>query len=364
MEKTNILIPDGHYMHSYNVATCLHQDPHCNVYVYSTKEDIRFKYSRLLSGYNTDTHAYLSHEWAQHINHLIEHWEIDILFPVNPDTYDWIDINRHLISDSVKIPLHPTQNSRLDVDNKYTMSQLQTKMGLPTLKTYRLDTITPETELNFPALVKPVLGISGLNIMHYLTHHDLLADLHRYPDPENWIVQPFVTGCVYGGSFLAKNGQILTSTTFKESHIRPRNSYSASNVLLYRDIPELTQQFNVIASTLKWNGVMQCDYIYLEDRDEFVLLDANPRYWRNVGTCLHINVNYPSLHYREALGEPLPPNIPTPTVTSNNLNHVRDTFPFLKRHISGLLKPTPYQSNLTSLVSDPIRYVARYIRLK
>jgi biotin carboxylase len=195
--------------------------------------------------------------------------------------------------------------------DKWHFTQLLRKIGAPhpkSTETTGFDFARSEDgTLRFPVLVKARNLSSGDGIRICRDTQELRSFLDAQEDPDDFIVQEFITGPDISSSVLAENGKILAQTTQLEiiPSFKPFKSPAAVQFIYKDEIRDIIQ--HLIRAT-GWSGICNFDFVYDEESKEPKLLEANPRYWRSVLGSLVAGVNFPHLACRTSKGEryPLP----------------------------------------------------------
>ncbi len=223
----------------------------------------------------------------------------------NRDNYDEIIVNSFLdvdmaeylyvlpmgadssyrITDQYK-ELNYCNNIKFDINNlivfdKPKMLSITNSLGVPIPKTfYKIEEID-----NFPIFYKEDFenggGVRGVA--------NVLNDI---PVKKSLLFQEYIaTPSTYGIGFLAKDGIILTHTTYKEVISYPVSGGSAVVIESYDD-KRLLQYTSKIVQKLNYNGWGLAEYKYCDKRNDFVFMEINAKFWASIEFILINNSQF------------------------------------------------------------------------
>lgn len=73
-------------------------------------------------------------------------------------------------------------------------------------------------------------------------------------------------------------------------------------------IPELEAAGRRLLDELEWHGVAMVEFLRHPETDEFQLMEINPRFWSSLPFTVQAGVDFPSLYWSQALGQPIDPD--------------------------------------------------------
>lgn len=251
---------------------------------------------------------------------LLEHQhDYDLIAPVDVSTMLLVlDTSQ----ESKQLPftyLLPKRESLIIADNKELITQHAGKFGLACPKT--LFRISPDDmqkqshfELTFPCIVK----FRGDNrqshwepdqrysIVH--THKQLQNEYKRMHKIEPFpIIQEYISGQGFGYFALYDKRQKLKAQ-FCHRRIReyPITGGPSSCCESYYH-PELVRIGRRLLESLEWSGLAMVEFKYDPHRDNFYIIEVNPRYWGSLPLAVMSGVNFPVLHALSALEQDYEP---------------------------------------------------------
>ena len=184
----------------------------------------------------------------------------------------------------------PQADTMLALHNRWQFSRAIERMGLPQPRTRlarcRADLLS--TRLAFPIITKPVVDWARAG---FRIHNDAAA-LARVLDSGTLgadfplLVQEYSPGRDVGFAFLARHGQLVAHIAFEETRRGARRCY---------DAPVLHQHVAKLVAATGYHGIGEVDARYDPERDEYRLLEVNPRFWASLLYAERAGVNFPEL---------------------------------------------------------------------
>ncbi len=178
-------------------------------------------------------------------------------------------------------------------NNKWTLSRLLEQIGLPYPDSAYAS--TPQallaTDLRFPIITKPLDKWASVGFEIHPSRAALERTVARgtlrsgYP----LIAQTHVPGWDVGASFLARHGRLAAYSMFEHKRRGERIFFEDRRVRAY------LEQF--IAAT-RYHGVGHIDTRYDPVRDQYRILELNPRFWASLLYAANAGINYPDLLVR------------------------------------------------------------------
>lgn len=196
------------------------------------------------------------------------------------------------------------------VTDKLVMVEAVARAGVPVPISRSLDDRLDEVPLS--VIVRPKTGRSGNGVVFF----DDRDALERYrealgADASQHFVQerlPYRRGTLYmaQGIFDAAQNRIAR---FASRSIKTSYDWGGP---AQGGVPVRNERLDALADTAfactgPWFGPVNAEFIYVPERDEFVFVEVNPRYWGYSYLATAAGVNFPDLSVRVALGEPVEP---------------------------------------------------------
>jgi predicted ATP-grasp superfamily ATP-dependent carboligase len=185
------------------------------------------------------------------------------------------------------------------LNDKWRFSTLLRGLDLPQPETQRIETREhlERTPLSFPLVTKPIIGWAGLGVQVHQTRAELESVLSEgrlaigYP----LLAQRYIPGRDVGFAFLARRGRLVAHTAFEALARGSRRHF---------DAPRLRANVAKLVAATGYHGVGEVDTRYDPERDEYRLLELNPRFWASLLYHLRAGMNFPALLLQlEALGD-------------------------------------------------------------
>lgn len=283
MTIPRVLLLDGNYRHTLQIATELSQDLQAEIIGVGPENNChlhRSKYcdeSRTISE-NNDVDVY-----SEKILNLVKDSSPDYVIPVGYHSTTAIDHIRNELSSLVKFNIPPSQSFRTSL-NKYEVMQIAKTLDIDTPKTFslvqnHLDEV--ENDLSYPIFLKAKQE-AGSNITAIARTRDelqeKLIELKDESDDEI-LVQEYVQGdgCTYGCGVLYLNDEPKRIIGQKELRSVPRRGGSGTRVRLIDD-PDLYQQTVRLLDQLGWDGIALVEF-RKRTNGSYSLMEINPKFW-------------------------------------------------------------------------------------
>lgn len=185
------------------------------------------------------------------------------------------------------------------LNDKWQFSALLRALDLPHPETQRIETREQleRTALSFPLVTKPIIGWAGVGVQVHHTRAELESVLWdgRLATGYPLLAQRYIPGRDVGFAFLARRGRLVAYTAF-ETLVRGSRRHF--------DDPRLRAHVASLVAATGYHGVGEVDTRYDAERDEYRLLELNPRFWASLLYNLRAGINFPALLLQlEALGD-------------------------------------------------------------
>ncbi len=200
---------------------------------------------------------------------------------------------------------HEFHADSLRVSDKVWLLNVAKSINIPIPRTYHS---LEEVKNNFPIFYKNKMEGAKKNV----------GILHQSPsDPLNYhhfLFQEIISGeDTYGVAFIAHKGQIKTYASHREVFSNPPLGGSAAIIEKYNQ-NRLIDYTSLLVKSINYTGWGLAEYKYCEKRDDYVLMEINPKFWASLEFTLRA---YP--HFSETL-------LGKPTVETN-----KEAFVYLDR---------------------------------
>jgi predicted ATP-grasp superfamily ATP-dependent carboligase len=185
------------------------------------------------------------------------------------------------------------------LNDKWRFSTLLRALELPQPDTQRIETREhfERIALSFPLVTKPIIGWAGVGVQVHHTRAELQNVLSEgrlaagYP----LLAQRYIPGRDVGFAFLARRGHLVAYTAFERLTRGSRRHF---------DDPRLRAHVASLVAETGYHGIGEVDTRYDPERDEYRLLELNPRFWASLLYSLRAGMNFPALLLQlDELGE-------------------------------------------------------------
>jgi predicted ATP-grasp superfamily ATP-dependent carboligase len=218
---------------------------------------------------------------------------IDIVLAADYDTALLLASSAH--DASIPACATPSAATITTFNNKWNLARLLAQLDLPFPHSEHAagpDALL-NTRIGFPIITKPLdkWASVGFEIHHSRTQLEATVAAGRLKSGFPLIVQSFVPGWDVGASFLARDGRLAAYSIFQHKRRGERVFYDDARVRRYLE--------TFIGATA-YSGVGHIDTRYDPARDEYRILELNPRFWASLLYAANAGLNYPDLLVRLA----------------------------------------------------------------
>lgn len=243
-------------------------------------------------------------EYYRFILEVIEKEKVEVLLPVHEQAL-LFSKNLDQLKVKVKIAL-PSYNSYLELFSKIRFMRLLDMLSIPHPDTWYYKTIEEiQGTVPYPCYVKTEYGTASSGVWK-VESKDELNDLLK---------QLAVQGIMNGSLELlvqeSANGQLeiaygsfehgnLISLHCCQRQMEGARGSSSSKVGVSR--PIVKKHFESIGKHLRWHGPLAIDYLYDEEKDLPLYIDASPRLVEPMNAFIN-GVNFPELQVKVSLGK-------------------------------------------------------------
>lgn len=297
--SVKILIPDGERILARFVANCLSRCKNIELHIISKDADAVIKYSRYIKSFTYFDESKNDRKWLSFILDQIKSKRIDVIMPVEIEDIsllaEFIDEFKGL----VKLLIPPKNSFDITLDKwkffKYLWRNgINTPLSFNNLEAYKQHV----TDITFPMLMKPSIGMGGFGITKVSTIESMKE---VFDDKKNFMAQELVKGYDIDMSVLCENGKIL-AYTIQKGYIFSTAAYSAPLGMEFLYDEAIFSMVGLMMEKLEWSGFAHIDLMYDELDDEFKILEVNPRTWGSIEASKSVGVNFPLLYIMSSLG--------------------------------------------------------------
>lgn len=295
----NVLIPDGERVLALNVINCLSVFKHVNIFVLSKKKWTETRFSKNINSFHYLVKERTEKEWIEIIKGEIIKNKIDVLFPVEIENIRVLSKYNEQFRLLVPNLLLPPVNSFDIANNKWNLYEFLKINFINSPKTFYGKEFLKrnDTTLEFPVLLKPLVGMGGFGIKKIYDNESLTSLLQSDDD---YIIQNFIKGFDIDMSVLCEKGKIL-AFTIQKGYIFSRSQYSAPFGVEFLFENELYEMIEKLMKKLQWSGFAHIDLMYDELEKNFKVIEINPRIWGSVEASEKVGINFPFFYCLSSL---------------------------------------------------------------
>lgn len=276
-----------------DVLVCSNEKPH--LYRYS-------RYVRKVHHHNGE----ICNDFEKVLRDAIEQSQAQFIIPTREWIWQLVAENQQWITPIVKVHSLSDRDTIETVTDKSKLNLWLEKNHLPCSRILPVDqNILPAAgtqDFPFPALLKPLKGAGGIGIKPVANLQKLeliLAGTEHYK--EGYLLQECIDGYDIDVSLFAVSGEILFHTIqrgiMSGSYVFPKGIEFLKN----EELLGLTKK---MIEKLDYSGIAHLDFRYDVNKDEYILIDFNARYWNSLQGSRIMGVNFPVLAAAYALELP------------------------------------------------------------
>lgn len=346
-KEINVLIPDGERVLALFTINCLSMLKNVKIHLLSKKKWTETRFSRKVGSFNYYTDVKTDEEWIEIIKKEIVKRKINVLFPVEIEDIRLLSKYRDDFKPFVPNLILPSTDSFDISNNKWSLHKFLIKNSINSPTTVHIKDFNQLnlSELTFPVLLKPLVGMGGFGIKKV----DNEASLKSFvQNDNNFIVQNIIKGFDIDVSVLCENGTIL-AYTIQKGNIFSTALYSAPIGVEFLYNKELFLMIKKLIEKMNWSGFAHIDLRYDESEGNFKVLEINPRVWGSIEASEKVGVNFPFLYCLSSLGI----NYDLPEYRFENFVNNIGLLKVLKSKIKK--KTNKYQFPKNTLIENSIR---------
>lgn len=230
------------------------------------------------------------------------------LIPISMESISCVLRHRDSLAEHICVPPQPYSQFHFAA-NKSSASRAMSELGVALPQTWKIVTQSDLDELDdqkrYPLILKLTIEDNTPPIERFgiAQNKDEANDLfHRliHIQPE-LLAQEYIVGVGVGISLFSVNG--LVKATF--AHRRIREQFEKGGPSTFCEsfqssrLQEIAYSF---AAKTGWNGLVMLEFKHDIQRNNYVFLEANPRFWGSVQLPIRCGVDFPWMYYRWARG--------------------------------------------------------------
>ena len=287
-------------------------------------------YEKHLSKYYDDFYYYnknyLENQQAftNEIIEIIKNYDVDVLIPTCTEATIAVATHHKEYSKNCFVATEIWEKME-KLHDKFEVIKMAQKLKIPHPKTrcpksfHELE--EKALEIGFPIILKARRGMSS-NFVYIIKDIESLkqsylkfaSDTHsclndgKVIDNSRPILQEFIPGKqLHDGTVYCENGEaiLVTSQIRLMTHPLEMGGGIFNKTTFNADIHKTMEK---LACEMKWNGVLEADFIYDPVKAEYKLIEVNPKFWGTNYLTTAAGYNYPLYCIKRIFGES--PNFP------------------------------------------------------
>lgn len=299
MRNTNVfsvLIPDGESTLSMWVVMGLSQVKGLDIYIMSNIDYSLVKKSKKVKGFYVRTESDTI-SWINNIDNIVKSDFIDIIMPVSAEGIKKFLENEKELPFKNKLSLLPSIDSFKTSDNKGLLSKHLLKHKIPHPKTllFNANELPNNSISAFPVIMKPFESLGGgTDIFIFNNEKEMHSHFSSNAVSYQYLIQDYIEGYDIDCSVLCKKGEVLAYTIQRVTIQADENFVPSIGIkfLFEKDLYKIVKR---LMGSLNFSGVAHIDMRYDKNKNEFKVIEINPRFWRSVDASIAMGVNFPYL---------------------------------------------------------------------
>lgn len=224
-------------------------------------------------------------EWDDPLLHfklikLINDIKADVILPVSALAVKKLSAIKDSLKNFIHLPPLPDPEIVEQLEDKYRLSEVLRKYDMPQARTWFLKSnIIPVLKKDdFPLLIKPKVGSSGIGIQELKSEEELLNFIKK-SDDNSFIIQEILSGYEVGCSVLAVDGEVKAHTIQK---VIGNKGYGVATALKFIEDEQVLEQTKKIIKATNYSGLAHLDFRMDHRDNQPKLLDFNARFWHSL----------------------------------------------------------------------------------
>lgn len=309
-KKPTVMLLDGDYLHTLQIAAELKQDLDIRILGIGSKKTSAIFRSRYCDIQDKAIYNNID-EYAEALIKLIRKHHPDIVVPVGYRSVMALDRIRDEVYCDTKMCLPPTRSLDIALNKKKTLNVAeQIGIGVPfdfSEKLLGCEDSDIISTFPYPVFLKASRE-AGKNITSIVKSKEEFwtkyKELKNESGGDDILVQEFIDGDnhTYGCGVLFLKGEPIEVYCHEELISVPRSGGSGTKVRLYEN-EELKRMSIALLSELNWNGIALVEFKKRKD-GSLVLMEINPKFWASYSLASKNGYHFASLMVSGVLNIP------------------------------------------------------------
>ncbi|WP_435118578.1 carboxylate--amine ligase [Halolamina sp. C58] len=227
---------------------------------------------------------------------------------------EWV----HGFADAGVENVHLPWENHVSVLDKTRLYRRAEELGVPYPETYFPAETDPDAaaeELGFPLVIKPARKREGeeaigSNVVEVATSEELYDVLEAADAAGVEVMLQEKVNIATGkdrslASYVPAEGEPLA--VVGNAAVRFPLEFGTSCLVETVDAPEIEARALSVIEDAGYQGISESEFVYDQDREEYVLLDINTRPWKWISLPVSIGANLPYAAYADTVGEAFEP---------------------------------------------------------
>lgn len=293
------------------------------------------------------------------LENMVRQTSADVIIPISGEAVYKLTTLKQFAHGISRLPPLPSPALHRQLEDKLLLCKLQGEIGMPYARTWPLrSSIVPVIDASeFPLLLKPRAGSSGLGILKISDERQLMQALQKL-DGEEYLLQEIIPGDEIGCSILAINGEIRAFTI---QQVLGNKGFGVATAIRFIQHDGILQQTEHLIRQTGYSGLAHLDF-RVDNRDgKPRLLDFNARFWHSLRGSKAAGIDFALLYCMAAMG-PIGNSYPYKNITyylgRDSLRYYLNAM-LPAKSSSEIIKPV--YTDLWDRIGDPFPEFARYI---
>lgn len=252
--------------------------------------------------------------FKKEIKNILTQHKISVLLPVSNVSCRFASIYKDELSTHIKIPVVDADTLKIAQDKTKTFEYAR-EQNVPVPKTFYLN---PEDEIeglpgfvSFPCVIKKTNFFEG-GVKYCNNKSELMTSLDKILEKKKQdssfpVIQEYVNGPGFGYYGVYKEGECLAYFMHQRIHEYPVTGGASSLAKsIYNE--RLHELGDLLLRNLKWTGVAMVEFKKDINKNEFILMEINPKFWGSYELGFKSGINFAYIDYLLALNKDIPDN--------------------------------------------------------
>ena len=308
-KKPVIMLLDGDYSHTLQIAAELKQDLNVAILGIGTRKTSAISRSRYCDIYDRAIYNN-TNEYAEELIRLITKHHPDMVVPVGYRSVSTLSMIREEVAHKTKMCLPPSESIDIALNKRKALDiAKQIGIEIPLEFSNKLFSKGDDaiSRLPYPVFLKASME-AGKNITSIVRSREEFWEKYKKLKDESKgddiLIQEFIDGDThtYDCGLLYLQGEPVEIYCHEELISIPRSGGSGTKVRLYSN-EVLVKMSIALLSKLNWNGIALVEFKKRRD-GSFVLMEINPKFWASYPLASKYGYRFASLMVSRILGIP------------------------------------------------------------